>query len=54
VANQTLQRTPESLSVLATFGGGAAELLVGRATSISIYWQELKRARLIDSDGSLQ
>ena len=28
IANQTLQRTPESLSVLAGAGGGAAELVV--------------------------
>ena len=28
IANQTLQRTPESLAVLAGAGGGAAELVV--------------------------
>jgi len=29
IANQTLQRTPGSLAVLAGAGGGAAELVVG-------------------------
>jgi len=53
-ANQALHQTPDSPAVPAGAGGGAGELVVGRATSISIYWQELKRARLIDSDGSLQ
>jgi len=42
-ANQTLQRTPESLAVLAGAGGGAGELVVTRnefQTEVSRGWFE--------------